>query len=160
MKTAFWESIFKVVANQRWRPLILFAFSRTCGKYICILFTDRPRVYGPSKTISELPDRYLIKMPAYKPLFVKPWCQESEKCKYSRGSCGKLEFISSCLLLVPEKLMHLLAQFSQQFSPLLQCSLPQFITDPKLCSNGLIVKNVWHLRGELGRGFTILFALY
>lgn len=54
-----------------------------------------------------------------------------------------------------EKLMHLQAQFSH----LLQYSLPQF-TDPKLCSNGLIVKNVWCLWEELGRGFTILVACY
>lgn len=40
VKITFCESIFKVVANQSWRPLILFAFSRTCHKFMFCLEID------------------------------------------------------------------------------------------------------------------------
>lgn len=37
-KIAFCESIFKVEANQKTRPLVLFAFFRTCHKYMCLVY--------------------------------------------------------------------------------------------------------------------------
>lgn len=99
--------------------------------------------------------------PAYKALFVKVWCQEREKCKFSRTNYGTLEeFISSCLLFLSEKLIYISTIFPTIF-PFVTVLSTTAHHWPQVMLEWLDdKKNVWCLRGELCRGFTILATLY